>query len=110
MIVPMKRITVIAQSKDAVSVLDELRSLDVVHLEHQQSPKSEDVSRIKDDLTLINKALEILSEKEFFNSVVSPSRKEVIDCISKSRHIIDLRKRLEQLRDFSIKLSDEIRE
>ncbi|MDD5155187.1 MAG: hypothetical protein PHF11_01725 [Candidatus Omnitrophica bacterium] len=69
MIVAMKKIAVITQPKDACAALKQLRRQGVVHVEHQQPPKSRDLGLLHDDLNLLEQALDILVKEE----VVSPS-------------------------------------
>ena len=106
MIVPMKKLTVIVQAKDADSTVDKLRKLGVLHVEHQQSPKGKDISVLQDDMVLINEAMGILSQPEF--SQKHPKAKPLSDWQFTSRHIVDLWKRLDQLKEYSRNLKKRI--
>lgn len=109
MIVPMKKIAVIVQAKDAQQSVDALRSLGVVHVEHETQPKGKDIAAYNDDIALINDAAGILLSFE----PKKPAQKgpgEVSDWKSAARHIIDLYKRLEQLKEYSRSLMNRITE
>jgi len=108
MIVAMKKVSVIVQSKDAQSAINRLRSLGVLHVEHQQAPKGDDISRAQEGIALFERALNILSEPEFTEKIASLSNETSGDCKAAARHIVDLRKRLEQLKEFSISLKNGI--
>ncbi len=106
MIVPMKKVSIITQSKDADSAVKALRSLGLLHVEHQQTPKGKDISSLHEDITLANTAINILKTQ-------SPSQETSTAVVQEAltnweftaRHIIDLQKRLEQLDEYSRNLS-----
>jgi V/A-type H+-transporting ATPase subunit I len=109
MIVPMKKITIIVQAKDADSSVLNLRALGVLHVEHVQSPMGKDISTLKEDITLITSGINILSEQEYLKL----SAKEQIqpaDWKFVTKHIIDLSKRLEQLEEYARTLQARISE
>jgi len=106
MIVPMKKLTVIVQAKDADSTVSKLRKLGVLHVEHQQTPQGQDISALKDDMLLINEAIGILSQPEF--SQKSSKDKALDDWKFTVRHIINLWKRLDQLEEYSRSLKKKI--
>ena len=64
MIVPMKKVAVIMESKDANSTIKALALEGLVHVEHVQPPKGKDLSLLYDDSALLNQALEILGIKD----------------------------------------------
>ncbi|MFH1413587.1 MAG: hypothetical protein ABIG56_01915 [Candidatus Omnitrophota bacterium] len=100
MIVAMKKITIFVQSKDASHSITKLRSLGVLHIEHQQAPLSCDVSALRDNIALIEDALGILSQ--------AAAPQELTDWKFTARHIIDLNKRVEQLEEYSRTLKSRI--
>ncbi|MFC1675349.1 hypothetical protein ACFL1K_05650, partial [Candidatus Omnitrophota bacterium] len=65
MIVPMKKVAILMQAKDADSALKDLRRLGVVHVKHQQTPKGSDINSLHDELALLNQASGILSSAEY---------------------------------------------
>jgi V/A-type H+-transporting ATPase subunit I len=107
MIVPMKKVTVVVQEKDASSAVNAMRSLGVLHVEHEVAPAGKDINELQDDLALINRAIAILSETEFFSKKATVA-KEPSDWKSNALHIVDLRKRYDQLRQYSLTLKKAI--
>lgn len=111
MIVPMKKVTIITQAKDASAAVRSLCGLGVMHVEHCQPPKGKDISQIKDDLELINQAMEVISKAEFATGCEgSLMHKDISDWKLACRHIIDTWKRLDQLQEFQHSLLLKIEE
>lgn len=98
MIVPMKKVSVIVQSKDATLTVESLRKLGVLHVVNENPPKGKDVDTLKKDIAFINKAVQILSLPEF--SKKKTPKKEVENWELAARHIIDSWKRLDQLEEY----------
>ena len=94
---PMKKAAIIMQQKDAEGCIRALRSLGVVHVEHQQVPKGKDINLLHDDLALVNQALEVISEEEFVKKYKIKEEKKSIVVVQESiKHFpIPLRKSLE---------------
>jgi len=109
MIVPMKKAAIITQGKDSLSVLNSLSALGVLHVEHEQPPKSKDISVLHEKITLFNQALSILSGVEIEAKAVCVD-KEAVDGQFISRHIIDLYKRKDQLTEYLTALSMRIKQ
>ena len=109
MIVAMKKIAIIMQQKDAKEGIEALRSLGVVHVEHQQAPEGKDINLLQDDLSLASHALEIFLEEEFAKE---PKGKDIDRAFSDwrftARHIIDLSKRLDHLKTYYSQLIQQI--
>jgi len=103
MIVPMKRLAVFVQAKDAKDAVGQLRSLGVVHIEHQSTPKGDDVNNVRRDYALYDDALAILSMEELQPEKTSslPKPRLASDTKAVCHHIIDSWKRLQQLRDYA---------
>lgn len=108
MIVPMKKIAVIVTAGDAESALNKLRSLGIVHIEHQKAPQGKDIAALCEDISLVDQAISILSAKELSegNNI---KQKELNDWkfssrqteVGQAHHIIDAKKRIEQLEEYS---------
>lgn len=96
MIVPMKKVNIIVQAKDAEGAVKKLRLFGVLHVEHVQEPKSKDISVINDDISAIDEALGILSTIKFSGSGGTGQPP-----ISIAKHIIDSSKRLDRLQEYS---------
>jgi V/A-type H+-transporting ATPase subunit I len=106
MIVPMKKISIFVQSKDTVSSTKRLRSLGVLHIEHQRTPKGKDVESIRDDTALIDRTLNILSSEEFSKTPVSEPKEKIVDWKFSAKHIINSWKRLDQVNEYAKGLED----
>jgi len=109
MIVAMKKAVVVTQAKDSQSALNSLRRLGVLHIEHQQSPKSKDVSSLSETIVLIDQALSILSGIKTKPGYVVID-KEAADGREVSQRIIDLYKHREQLTEYFRALSMRIKQ
>jgi V/A-type H+-transporting ATPase subunit I len=118
MIVKMKKVALICLSREAEKVLARLRTLGVLHVEHQQAPQGADIVRLTDDMALVAEALAVLSEKEFSGPLGHEKRKILDDQGGslgddwrfEARYLIDARKRLEQLEEYSRYLKNRIAE
>ncbi len=101
MIVPMKKIAIIVQAKDADSAINRLRSEGVLHVEHQQLPQGKDISILQEEASEVSKALDILSAAQDWQKPFSITQKEAHDRRLIARHIIDLHRRLDQLQEYA---------
>lgn len=101
MIVPMKKITVIVQAKDADSAVARLRHLGVLHVEHQQVPKSKDIDTLSKDIASIGEAIDILLDPEFSQRATQVQDRKIVAWRMICQHVIDLHKRLDQLQEYS---------
>lgn len=99
MIVPMKKLSIIVQSKDAAPAIEHLRSMGVVHVQHQKVPEGKDISALKDGIALLDRVLGILSTEEFSNSP-SPEGK-LNDWKFSANHIADSWKRIDQVQEYA---------
>jgi V/A-type H+/Na+-transporting ATPase subunit I len=110
MIVAMKKVSIICQNKDAAETVNSLRSLGVVHVEHQQVPQGSDIAALQEDIGLADAALGILSRYAPEHVEAVHAQKHHADWKVSSRHIVDLEKRLDQLREYSRALKVKISE
>lgn len=60
MIVAMKKAFLVVQNKDASNAIKNMRKLELLHLEHENDPKGQEITLIQDDLNLVNQAIGIL--------------------------------------------------
>ncbi|NQT46673.1 MAG: hypothetical protein HQ593_04255 [Candidatus Omnitrophica bacterium] len=81
MIVPMKKVTVVVQSKDADSTLKELGRLGVLHIEHQKAPASDNIRELTLKYQSLLKAIEFLPETKGQNRAVRGEPQALIDQI-----------------------------
>ncbi len=61
MIVPMKKATILFETKDAEATITNLRTAGVLHVEHQNLPESRDISTLQEKVALIDASLDILN-------------------------------------------------
>ncbi|MDP2043987.1 MAG: hypothetical protein Q8K15_02320, partial [Candidatus Omnitrophota bacterium] len=105
----MKKAVIITQAKDSLSVVNSLRALGVLHVEHKQPPKSKDISVLQENLALINQSINILSGIKIASK--NPLlHKKTVDRQLIARHIVDLHKRKEQLTEYLRVLSMRIKQ
>lgn len=111
MIVPMKKVGIIVEAKDAQRLVERLRSLGVVHVEHDRTPAGKDVEACQRDIELLDEALVVLQEEIFADETKAPaaSKKEK-DWKQDVLHVIDLGKRYQHLKEFSRSLAVNIGE
>jgi V/A-type H+-transporting ATPase subunit I len=110
MIVPMKKVTVLVQEKDANPAVEILRNLGVVHVENVQGAQGEVVNKLRDDITLVDAALSILLEEKFIKASGNIQQEVLEDWKFVVKHVVDLRKRLDQLEEYSRTLKNRIAE
>jgi len=101
MIVPMKKLTVITQSKDALSAVSSLRSLGVVHVAHQKAPVAKDISALHEDIAVLDTAFDILRSEMISGAAADETPDPSGDWKNTAKHIIDSRGRMEQLAEYS---------
>ena len=106
MIVPMKKLYLLLLDKDADEALRALRALGVVHVENNRPPKGEEINLLSERIALVDKAIEIISDPEFH--AASVPEKEVGGWEPVARHIVDRKKHLDHLAEFSLALKAKI--
>jgi len=105
MIVKMKKVFLLIQQGQAQAVLGDLGALGVVHVEHENTPSGIELNEINENLALIEQARSVLSmaaQKQAVKHMAPKSEKWDIVC----RHVIDLQKRYDQLREYSVTLNN----
>lgn len=105
MIVKMKKVFLLIQQNQAQGALDDLRVLGVVHVEHENIPCGSELNEISEKLNLIEQARSVLSaanQKHPGKHIIRKS--EDLDAVC--RHVIDLQKRYDQLREYSVTLNN----
>lgn len=109
MIVPMKKAVIVVQAKDSRDCLDKLRFLGVLHIEHAQAPRSNDISLLIEEASLAEQAVNILSGVKISRQASIKERKSPEGKFV-SQHIIDLCKRKDQLSQYLVSLSIQIKQ
>jgi V/A-type H+-transporting ATPase subunit I len=102
----MKKVWIVCQPKDAQSTVNQLRKLGLMHVEHQKLPHSKDIAGIEEDIGIASLSLEVLSR--YCPGKEKMPQKTVSDWKLAGRHIIDLDKRLDQLREYSHSLKNKM--
>lgn len=97
MIVPMKKATIIFQSKDAVATITALRKLGVVQVEHQNQPESRDISGLLEKVALINSSFDVLNKVPAAERKIRPQRQISGDWMEVAASIREKGRGLEQL-------------
>ena len=109
---PMKKVAILVQSKDSAQTINKLRSLGVVHVEHQRIPRGKDVSLLIEDIALIEGALAVLAQEEFVATKGArpflKDSQELLDWKVTAKHLVDLHNRLNQLKDYGFTLRGRI--
>jgi len=105
MIVRMKKVFLLIRQNQAQAALGTLGALGVVHVEHENVPSGFELNEISEKLNLIEQTRSILSaanQKHPLKQVTHKS--EDFDTVC--RHVIDLQKRYDQLKEYSITLNN----
>lgn len=108
MIVPMKKVSFIVQSKDSNEILKKLRSLGLIHVKFTNNPQGKDINLIKENIALINSALHVLQEALSGEKAACPSEIALNNWKELALHIQGLGKRIEQLNEYAQSLNNEI--
>ncbi len=84
MIVKMKKIVVLVQSKDAGSTLNALGKAGILHIEHQEVPRSESVTTLEEKYQSLSRAIRILPEIEKQRDI-----RRAEDVVREILHLVD---------------------
>lgn len=110
MIVPMKKIAVIAQSKESGACIRSLQALGVLHVQHSGIPSGQDISELREDSALAENAIRILSSPEILCSSRDRKSGFIEDWKTSVRHVVESWKRLDQLEEYSRGIRNSIKE
>jgi V/A-type H+/Na+-transporting ATPase subunit I len=110
MIVPMKKATILFETGDAEATVKYLRTLGVLHVEHQNLHEGRDISALQEKVALINSSFDVLNRAIASEKNIQPQNKITGDWIAAAYHIIELGKRQEQLESSSRNISGQINE
>jgi len=96
MIVPMKKIFLIMQDKDAASALKTLCEVGTLHVEHQKEPVGDDIHELQDKRQKIEKVLQRLScmEDGSYQVPVDDSKKRAVEVFDQINLIAQLQQRI----------------
>jgi V/A-type H+-transporting ATPase subunit I len=106
MIVAMKKAAIIVRQQDVGTALEDLRDLGVLHVEHQKMPQGRSLESLREEEAILREALNILS----ISGAGKPGagRSLAPEGQAAARHIVDLYKRLEHLKDYASSLQGAI--
>lgn len=62
MIVPMRKATILCETRDADAMVKDLRKLGVLHIEHQNPPEGRDISVLLEKVALIDSSFDVLND------------------------------------------------
>jgi V/A-type H+-transporting ATPase subunit I len=108
MIVPMKKIALLVENKDAEFSLRKVRQLGVLHVQHQQLPQGKDTGLLQEDVLLCANALDVINDAQTISKQTSIPPGALPDWKTTARHIIDSQRRLAQLKEYSVTLEQRI--
>ena len=110
MIVPMKKATILFETRDAEAAVRYLRKLGVMHVEHENPPEGRDISALQEKVALVHSTFDLL------NQVMAGEKNRVAqnpvtgDWTAVADHIMDLGKRREELESSERNLTGQIKE
>jgi V/A-type H+-transporting ATPase subunit I len=110
MIVPMKKATILFETGDAKATVTYLRTLGVLHVEHQNLLDDRDISAIQEKVVLVNSSLDVLNRAITSEKNLQPQNKINSDWIVVADRIIELGKRQEELESASRNIIGQINE
>jgi len=109
-IVPMKKATILFETGDAEATVKYLRSLGILHVEHQNLPEGRDISALQEKVAVINSSSDVLNQAIASEKNTQPQNKITGDWIAVANPVIELGKRQEQLESSSRNIIGQINE
>ena len=108
MIVPMKKVAIIVRSLDAEGALHDVRSLGVLHVEHQTPPSGKDIDALREDIAMVDKVINVLSSPEIVGTSGLMGVRTIKEWRFSAKHILDTFARIDHLNEYSRGLSASI--
>jgi len=108
MIVPMKKIVILALAKDAAATLKRLGNLGLLHIEHEKLPKGKDIQTLKDDIELVTKATNILLSAMREDKTALSEESESTNWKDCAEHVVNSYNRIDQLEEYMRNTKDAI--
>jgi V/A-type H+-transporting ATPase subunit I len=103
----MKKATIIVCQKDADATVKNLRSLGVLHIEHQEAPQSREINLLQEEMSLLNSCMDVFAQEDV-SGVKQESDQTLSDWQTLARHVVELWKRYDQLESYSHRLTSDI--
>jgi V/A-type H+-transporting ATPase subunit I len=97
MIVPMKKATILFETKNAEATIAYVRKLGVLQVEHQNLPEGREISELQEKLASFNSAFNILNQVTIEERNLQQQNKISGDWMTVVNYIVELGKRQEQL-------------
>ena len=110
MIVPMRKATILFETGDAEAAVHHLRTLGVLHVEHQNPPEGRDVSALQEKVALVHSSFDVLNQVMAGEKNLPPQTPITGDWTAVADHITDLGKRREELESSARNLLGQIQE
>jgi len=104
MIVKMKKVFLFIRQAQAKDALDDLGSFGLIHVEHEIIPSGSELNEVGEKLSLVEQTRSVLSTAENKTPGKYIIRKSE-DLYAVCHHILDLKKRYDQLREYSVTLN-----
>lgn len=92
----MKKATILFETGDAEATVKYLRTLGVLHVEHQNRNEGKDISALQEKVALIDSSFDVLNRAIESDKNIQPQNKIIGDWKAVANHIIELGKRQEQ--------------
>ncbi|MDP8264441.1 MAG: hypothetical protein P9M12_03050 [Candidatus Aceula lacicola] len=93
MIIPMKKVSLVVQKKDAENTLMRLRDIGVVHVIHENPPEGTGVAEVKEEVRALQEAIHFLEGQGASHATQGSGRIEMIeritDCVHQIRQLKD---------------------
>jgi len=109
-IVPMKKATILCETGDAEATVKYLRTLGVLHVEHQNLPEGKDISALQEKVAFINSSFDVLNQVMVLEENIQPQNEIIGDWVAVATHIIGLGRRQEELESSSRNIISHIHE
>lgn len=111
MIVPMKKASILCESRDAESTVKYLRTLGIMHVEHQNPPEGRNITVLQEKVALIDTALDVLDRfTQSGKEVPSQESLSADDWARVATRIVELARRHDQLETSSRGVIGQIQE
>ena len=106
----MRKATILFETQDAEATVHHLRTLGVLHVEHQNPPEDRDVSALQEKVALVHSSFDVLNQVMAGEKNPQPQNPIDGDWTAVADHIIGLGKRREELESSSRNLLGQIQE
>ena len=110
MIVPMRKATILVREGDAEAAVKDLRTMGVLHVEHQNPPEGRDVAAVQEKVALIHAATDVLNRVLSQNRGLPPQKEIAGDWEAEARRIIELGRRRDELESSTRSITGQILE